>query len=149
MDSIETLVVNSSKLTNIFGHWPSFHDAEVIDLHLRLGDIMPASNIPRIPVLAAQIHLWELTDQVDLRGYYVVKNHTLATLRFKDARDIELRGFSIQNVIFGLSIKTQEHSQGPWKRTFDVEFEPVAQFGLTFSCSEIEVVQAGRWEETR
>jgi len=30
MENIETLIQGSEKLTNIFGYWPDFHDAEVI-----------------------------------------------------------------------------------------------------------------------
>jgi len=32
--SIESFIDSSEKLTNVFGYWPSFHDAEVLDLHL-------------------------------------------------------------------------------------------------------------------
>jgi hypothetical protein len=31
---------------------------------------------------------------------------------------------------------------GPWKRTFAVEFEPVSEFGATFQCSRIEIMEA-------
>ena len=31
---IESFIDGSEKLVRIFGYWPSFHDAEVIDLHL-------------------------------------------------------------------------------------------------------------------
>jgi hypothetical protein len=31
MPTIESLIAGSEKLTNLFGHWPSFHDAEVLE----------------------------------------------------------------------------------------------------------------------
>jgi hypothetical protein len=33
MAAIDSLIVGSEKLTTIFGYWPSFHDAEVSELH--------------------------------------------------------------------------------------------------------------------
>jgi Immunity protein 50 len=147
MATIETLIEGSEKLTCIFGRWPSFHDAEVVDLHLRRGD-NTQSNHPRFPVLTTKIHLWELTNEIEARGYYVLRNHTLATLRFHDVLNLEIKGFSHQNVIFGLSVESQELSESPWKRSFAVEFEPVAEFGATFRCSRIEVVEAIPWTQT-
>jgi hypothetical protein len=145
---IDSLIEGSARLTNIFGHWPSFHDAEVIDLHLRRGDAFTERSHPRLPVLTAQIHLWEMTQEVDARGYYVLRNHTLGTLRFHDVLDLEIKGFGDQYIMFGLSITAQERSEGTWKRTFAVEFEPVSDFGVTFHCSRIEVVDAVPWVRT-
>jgi len=143
--NIETHIEGSEKLICIFGRWPSFHDAEVVDLNLWRGDSMTDRSHPRFPVLTAKIHLWELTDEIDARGYYVLRNHTLATLRFHDVLDLKIAGFSNQNVIFGLAIGSQEFSEGPWKRSFAVDFESVAEFGATFRCSRIEVVDALPW----
>jgi len=145
--NIETLIDGSEKLTSIFGRWPSFHDAEVVELHLWRGDSVRERSHPRFPVLTAKIHLWDLTNEIDARGYYVLKNHTLATIRFHDVLDLEIKGFSNQNVIFGLPITTQERSEGPWKRTFTVEFEPVSEFGATFQCSRIEIMEAIPWAQ--
>jgi hypothetical protein len=144
MCDIEKLVEGSDKLTSIFGCWPSFHDAEVIDLHLRHSEVAEHSR-PRLPVLTTKVHLWELTDEVDSQGFYVLKHHTLATLRFHDVLDLKMLGFTHQNVIFGLSIVPQERSEGPWERVFSVEFEPVAEFEAAFQCSRIEVVDAIPW----
>jgi hypothetical protein len=147
MADIETHVERIEKLTRIFGRWPSFHDAEVVDLHLWRGDSMTERSHPRFPVLTAKIHLWEMTNEIDARGYYILRNHTLATLRFHDVLKLEIKEFSHQNVIFGLSIESKELSEGPWKRSFAVEFQPVAEFGATFRCSRIEVVDAIPWTQ--
>ena len=147
MANIETFIEASEKLTSIFGRWPSFHDAEVVELHLWRGDSMMERSHPRFPVLTTKIHLWELTSETDARGYYVLKHHTLATLRFNDVLDLEIRGFSNQNVIFGLPITSQERTAGPWKRTFTVEFAPVSEFGATFQCSRIEIMEAVPWAQ--
>jgi len=148
MANIETLIERSEKLISIFSRWPSFHDAEVVDLHLWRGDAMVERGHPRFPVLTTKIHLWELTSEIDAQGSYVLRNHTLATLRFHDVLDMEIKGLSHQNVIFGLSITARERPEGPWKCSFAVEFEPVSEFGIEFQCSRIEVVDAIPWTQT-
>ena len=148
MSDIEKLIEGSEKLTTIFGCWPSFHDAEVIDLHLWQSDT-ETRNHPRFPVLTTKVHLWELTNEIDAQGYYVLRHHTLATLRFYDVLGLKMNGFTHQNVIFGLSIVPQELSEGPWELVFAVEFEPVAEFEAAFQCSRIEVLDAIPWVQAR
>ena len=82
-----------------FGYWPSFHDAEVVSITL---DRLNASRVV--------IHTFTATREIDARGYYVLRNHTLTTIRFHDVLNLEIKGFSNQNVIFGLSIESQELS---------------------------------------
>jgi immunity protein 50 of polymorphic toxin system len=66
---------NSALLESIFGRWPSFHDAEVLRVVLdRSGD--------EGPTLEAAIHVFEMTPDVDPKGYYVLKNHTEVTSAF-------------------------------------------------------------------
>jgi hypothetical protein len=89
-----------------------------------------------------------LTNEIDDRGYYVLRHQTLATLRFDDVLDLQMKGFTRQNVIFGLSIVPCERSDGPWKQVFAVEFEPVAEFEATFQCSRIEVLDAIPWTQS-
>lgn len=76
-------------LTDWFGEWPSFHDAEVISLTLaRLG-------------------------QSVLRVYpcYPQKPATVDFV-FSDVTDVELQDFSDQNVIFDLKIETAVDQNG-------------------------------------
>jgi len=39
MGEIESLIQGSEKLTSVFDGWPSFHDAEVVDLHIWRGEV--------------------------------------------------------------------------------------------------------------
>src|SRR5687768_3871238 len=88
-------VENADALLEIFGAWPSFHDAEVIALRLdRTGDAGP--------VLDVQIHVFAMSDRVDEQGYYVLTNHTLVTFRFTDVNCVELSGFNGQNSLWDL-----------------------------------------------
>ncbi len=91
------LVTNARALTDVFGYWPSFHDAEVLSMYLdREGSDGPS--------LEARVHVFEMTDRVDERGFYVLTKHTLVTLRFSDILLRELRWFNNQNSLSGLGI---------------------------------------------
>src|SRR5437867_948381 len=80
MDGIESLVEKSEKLTSIFGSWPSFHDAEVIDLYYWRGDVRPGDWDDRnvFPVLTVKVLILEATQARATDAGH----DTLATLRF-------------------------------------------------------------------
>lgn len=76
-------------VTQWFGDWPSFHDAEVISLFLaRKGE-----SILRV------------------YPYYPNKTATVEFV-FRDVTDVELADFSCQNVISGLKVETVSDQNG-------------------------------------
>ena len=134
------LIEGSEKLTTVFGYWPSFHDAEVIEFNLWRGEIDTDAGKYIFPTLTTKVHLWEMTSEVDARGYYVLRHHTLATLRFHDIAEFQMDGFNHQNAIQGLSIVVEEREAStPFIR---VEFEPAFGVGCAFRCTRMEVLSA-------
>ena len=90
-------IPGSAELHDWFGYWPSFHDAEIISLHLnRKG---PSSLC---------VHTWEMTKEVDERGYYVLAKHVIVEFTFEGVSDLDVSGFNHQNVIFGLDVEKME-----------------------------------------
>ena len=141
MDNVEAFIVSSKKLTDVFGYWPSFHDAEVLELNFWRGDVEPEVDRYVFPVLKVVLHLWEMTGETDPQGFLVRRHHTLATLSFSDVDEFRMEGFNHQNAILGLSIIRQERSQGP-SPVFAIHFDPAHGMGASFICSRIEVVEA-------
>ena len=132
------LVRAADRLTNIFGHWPTFHDAEVVRVVLdRRG--------PGGPTLEAEIHVFEMTSEVDPAGYYVLKNHTLVTLRFRGVELRALSSFNHQNVLYELSLTPIDPAQHAGR---SVAVELVSSFGMeaSFECGDCEVVSVQPWE---
>jgi len=89
-------IEGAQQLHDWFGYWPTFHDAEIISLHL---------NRKNPSVL--KIHTWEMTSEVDEAGHYVMAKDVVVDfmIDISGADDsLELYGFSHQNVIFGLAI---------------------------------------------
>jgi len=134
------LIESSEKLTSIFGCWPGFHDAEVVEFNLWRGGYEPGSGRRILPVLTVKIHLWQTTPDLDARGYCILRYHTLATLRFHDVDELDMSGFNQQNVIFGLGITSEEREGGlsPFLR---VEFDPSFGISAALRCNRIEVLQ--------
>ena len=141
MSSIESFILNSEKLTRTFGYWPSFHDAEVIDLHLWRGNVDPEQGKWEFPVLTMKIHLWEMTKEVNSEGYFVLRYHTLCTLRFRDVQNFHMSHFNFQNAMMELLITRKEREKPP-SPYFVVEISPAHGIETSFECLHIEVIEA-------
>jgi hypothetical protein len=88
------VVDGAQELYDWFGRWPSFHDAEVVSLHLnRVG---PSSLV---------VHTWETTNQVDVRNFHILTKHVVVEFVLIEIADLELADFSKQNVLSGLDIE--------------------------------------------
>ena len=94
MSSFEQ-ISGSEDLIAWFGFWPSFHDAEVLSIHLN-----------RASESSVVIHTWHRTDQVDRRGYFVLDKHVVVTFILEGIITVRLEDFNHQNVISGLSLET-------------------------------------------
>ena len=132
----------AEKLTGIFGRWPSFHDAEILTL---LFD-REASAVGYD--LVATIHLWDMTNEVDSSGYFVLLNHTRATFRFYDCNEVRLEDFNQQNVIFDLIFEYEPElpeSKEITHRTLSrhlVTFEGCYGLNGTVRCKRVEILEA-------
>jgi hypothetical protein len=141
MEKVIARIQGVVKLTQIFGTWPSFHDAEVIELSVRRNGIGPKQGSEFSPVLTVMVHVWQTTPEVDAKGFFVLRNHTLATIRFHGVEEFKMEGFNHQNVIFGLDIGEEQGSQGA-SPLFTVNFDPSFGIDASFKCSRIEIVDA-------
>ena len=141
MPATEHLIIGSEKLTNIFGYWPSFHDAEILDLHFWRGDIQTDKGIYNFPVLTLKVHLWELTNKVDPKGFLILQHHTLTTLRFYDVNDFQMQGFNHQNAMMRLAVSSEQRTEAP-SPYFAVVVEPAFGMEASFKCLRMEVLEA-------
>ncbi len=69
MQNIEALIMDSEKLTNISGYWPSFHDAEVLEFHFLRRHIDVEQHVYDFPLLNLKIHVWEISNQTNSECY--------------------------------------------------------------------------------
>jgi hypothetical protein len=130
---------NAELLTDIFGEWPSFHDAYLLSVTLESGE----------PTLTMQIRLFGWTGEVDDKGYYVHDRHTLATLSFHYVALTELRYFNEGNIVSDIEINDIENDPldsetSRWMAVGGLRHH--VRLGATygcqadFCCRDIEVV---------
>lgn len=87
-------VQGGSELVAWFGYAPRLHDAEVLGLTLdREG-----------ATCALRVHGFEMTSEVDAKGYFVCAKHVVVTFIMGGLTEVELTDFNHQNALMGLSI---------------------------------------------
>jgi len=124
--AIYDAVAGGADLVRWFGQTPSFHDAEVLDLLLsRKGHSF------------LRLHSWTNTGAVGQDGYYVIDRHAIVTFTLSGVMDLQLDGFSAQNVVGGLVLRRaldRPERRGylaldPLPQDIEIELEPC--YGLS------------------
>jgi hypothetical protein len=112
----------ANALAEWLGGWPSFHDAEILDLHL----VRKGTSLVRV-------HTWK-AGPVGPDGYFTRLKDTIVTFQLRGVVDLELADFSNQNVVG--SIEAERHEgEGKWRLVFHSLFG----IGGWISCRELAV----------
>jgi hypothetical protein len=93
MTARPTYLRNSDWVVTAFGYWPAFHDSQVSDFRYTQDG---SGSIEFV------VHGWEMTRDVDDRGYFRLIKHHLVRFRFQDIADAALEAFGVANVLFQL-----------------------------------------------
>ena len=110
------------------GSWPSFHDAEVLELRLLRSEPGDTKRMDEYPVLLLRVQtVW---DKI-----------CVVTLRFAGVEALELEDFNRQNVLYSLEMTVQPPAA---ERPARISVCMSTSFGLSgdFTCSSVEVVDA-------
>jgi hypothetical protein len=94
--AVET-ITGAHELFDWFGYWPDFHDAEIIDFRLEAG--APSSIV---------IHTWEMTNQVDAKGFYELRKHVVVELILEAISTINLQDPWDHSILLELSVDKTE-----------------------------------------
>jgi len=90
---VPTYILNHKAVVDFYGHWPLFHDGEVL---------VYAAPTPENPSLGFTLHAWQSTDEIDAKGFFVLQKHALVSFRFDGIHDPEVGVFASGNIVFGL-----------------------------------------------
>jgi hypothetical protein len=126
-------------LTRVFGRWPSFHDAEVVRIALER-----TSDFAAGPACELDIHVFEMTSELDEKNHYVLRYHTLVTLRCEGLRESDLSGFNNQNVLAGLDLLETDRREDDRVR-YELTLDPSYGVSARFACESVRVVAAMAW----
>lgn len=87
-------IPGGKELLAFFGTTPSFHDGEIVGVSLnRSGES------------TLQVHGWTISDKLNPDRSYILDKQAVVTFTFLGITDLELNGFSPQNVIAGLILQ--------------------------------------------
>jgi hypothetical protein len=114
-------IAGAPELHDWFGHWPSFHDAEIVSLHLN-----------RHGASTVRIHTWEMTNKTDDKGFYVLDKHVVVEFVLENISDLNFGGFSGQNVVFGLTLDRKEEG-------FLLDFDPCHGLAGTIEAEKLSI----------
>jgi hypothetical protein len=92
-------IKNSYKITDIFGYWPSFQDAEIQELRLSVAGGEPWAAGSEAPAMEMAIHVFDIMNDVSPQGQVLSTKHTLVRLRFGNVEGLQLSNFWYQNCI--------------------------------------------------
>lgn len=148
-------IKNSYKITDIFGYWPAFHDAEIHELRLTVAGGEPWDAGSESPVMEMLIHVFEMTGDVTPEGFFRLAKHTLVRLRFGKVEGIQLSDFWYQNCIFELDfgVETVRYprggasSEGSPTNLLVVEIHSSVGLSGKFKCKSAEVVSTEPCDE--
>jgi hypothetical protein len=146
---------SSRRITDIFGYWPTFHDAWIHRLDLSVADGAPWEPGSTSPILDLLIHVFEMTKEVNQQGYFVLTKHTLTRMRFENVEGLALRDFSFQNSIFELVFGIEPMSypngggplNGPPPNVLTVRINSSSGLSGQFKCLAAEIVSAEPCDE--
>ncbi len=124
------MIKNASIVEDIYGYWPTFHDAEIISINFQRNSHRDTKSASVEIVL----NYWETeainegTSNLD----YVLGKNNLISLRLDGLFDSSVAGFNFQNVIDELQIIEGEN---------DIKVDAISIHGadMSFTCSAISV----------
>ena len=125
-------IQNEYLLTDVFGGFPSFHDAEVVTISLK------RHGRDSYAELEAVVHVFEMTDKVDESGRYILQNHSLVKFRFSRIINLELADFNQQNVLAHLDI-TKTSDRDTDNIRFRVLLKGIHGVTASFHCEAVSI----------
>jgi len=124
-------IKNYETVISFLQGWPSFHDFEIVSM---LFERSHDGEEPW-PILTIQFFGFRL----DVGPESPNRNNCLLTLQFGGLDNVKLEGFNHQNAINGLVVLSK-WSERLNQEIFNVEIIQGFGAGVTFGCSEIEVL---------
>ena len=97
MGAVTPNIPGAESVVNWFGKWPSFHDAEIMTLHI---DREQGASSMRIRAFA-------LSDRTDSSGHFIRERDALVVFEFTGIRSMRIDGedADVQNVISSLQVE--------------------------------------------
>ena|SRR5690349_10484292 len=94
-----------------FGRIPRFHDAKILGVSLHTDQ---PSTI--------RIHAWQMTDEKDEKGYFILDRHVVVTISLEQVTSISLTDFNLPGIIYDLELSNSgDEVQIAWTGSYGVD----------------------------
>jgi len=127
-------IVGTEKVQAALGHWPTFHDAEVISFSAERA--LPFKSGHTVARLAVHIRYYETVGEGTAQYAQVLRKSVLVRFVFNGACEFELSDFNHQNVINAISVTRVEENEAT---PLLVDIESIWGFGGTLKCSSASI----------
>jgi hypothetical protein len=97
MNEVPTYLSNHESVTEAFGYWPTFHDSRVVSFQYERGDN---------GVVLFAVHAFEMTPDVDVRGYFKLIKHHLVKFKCCSTCEADLDQFMPANILLSLQFSS-------------------------------------------
>jgi hypothetical protein len=92
-------IPGAQELSDWFEHWPSFHDAELINFRLCVGE---TSELV--------LHTWQMTSEIDGKGFYKTVKHIVVQFTFEGIANVNINADPWdRSILLNLSIEKTEN----------------------------------------
>jgi hypothetical protein len=125
------LVEGNGLVTSRFGEWPSFHDAEIVRLHLDRNNGLEPSG----PILTLWIYVFKSQFPPDDPN----RLDSLLELKFQDIDRFQMSEFNHQNAISSFEVE-EIYSERLLRLIHSVTIKPGFGISCAFECGLMEVV---------
>jgi hypothetical protein len=113
MNPVPSYLRNTEAVVKVFGYWPRYHDAGVFDFRYAAEDS---------GVIEVTLHAWEMTAEVDERGYFKLIKHHLVQFAFREISGADLERFtSLGNSLFEMGFSTPAEFEASGKFRVDLD----------------------------
>lgn len=104
-------IPGGKSLLEWFGRVPRFHDAKLLEI-----------SFPGNGAGLLRIHAWNMTDELDAKGYFVLDKHAIVTLALEGVSAINCTDFDmVPGIIFDLEItKVDQCFHVEWSASYGV-----------------------------
>lgn len=100
--SPEKEITNATLVTDHFGYWPTFHDAEIMFVTLSRSLDISSSSI------LVKVYAFETTSKVTEDGYYETIKHCIIDFEFTELAKNEIDGFNHQNAVLNIEFGRED-----------------------------------------
>ena len=120
--NIENYINNYDLVLKTMGRWPNFHDSVVMKIERDENSC------------SVDIHVFDMTSQVDKDGYYILRNHHRIVILMTGVIENSLYDEDQKDILFGLEIEKNDDK-------FTIIFDSVMDLGGVVKFQGIKVVQ--------